>query len=272
MPVFADGTAYDLTGPADATVVALIHGLGLTRQFTWGAMIPLLASTYRVLSYDLCGHGESSLPADNASLTVLSEQLIALMDGLNIGQAALVGFSLGGMINRRCAMDHPDRVSALAILNSPHERVDDQQRLVEARAFDTGAGGPAANIDETLARWFTDDFRKNQPDVVKQIRRVVLANHPENYAAHRLVLAQGVKELIRPDPPISHPTLVMTCAHDSGSTPAMSHTIASEIDGAKVHILSDLQHLGLIEDPKGFSKPIKAFLEPILMTDKKDTE
>jgi pimeloyl-ACP methyl ester carboxylesterase len=51
------------------------------------------------------------------------------------------------MINRRCAMDHPDRVSALVILNSPHERGEEQQRLVEERARDTSAGGPAANID-----------------------------------------------------------------------------------------------------------------------------
>jgi alpha-beta hydrolase superfamily lysophospholipase len=43
-------------------------------------------------------------------------------------RAALVWFSLGGMINRRCAMDHPDRVSALVILNSPHERGEDQPR------------------------------------------------------------------------------------------------------------------------------------------------
>ena len=271
MPVLANGTAYDLTGPSNAPVLVLIHGLGLTRQSTWRAMIPLIAAHYRVLSYDLCGHGETGLPDDGPSLTVLSEQVIALMDALDIGQAALVGFSLGGMINRRCAMDHPDRVSALVILNSPHERGDVQQKLVENRARDTGSGGPAANIDETLARWFTDDFRKQQPDVVEQTRKVVLANHPDNYAAHRLVLAEGVTELIRPDPPISHPTLVMTCENDSGSTPAMSHAIASEIAGAKVHIARHLQHLGLIQDPKGFCDPIKAYLGPILTKDKKDT-
>ena len=134
MPVSRGGTAYDLTGPHDAPVVVLLHGLGLTRQVTWGAVAPVLAERFRVLSYDLLGHGETALPQGEVNLTALGQQLIDLMDELGIAQAALVGFSLGGMINRRVAMDHPGRVSALAILNSPHERGEAQQKLVEDRA------------------------------------------------------------------------------------------------------------------------------------------
>lgn len=260
MPVSAQGTSYSLSGPEGAPVVALIHGLGLTSNSTWGQIAPVLADEFRVLSYDLCGHGKTALPDHQPSLTVLSEQLITLMDELSIAKAALVGFSLGGMINRRMAIDHPDRVSALAILNSPHERGPAQQKLVEERARDTSAGGPAAGIDVTLVRWFTSEFRHEHPDKVAQILNVVLANHPVNYAAHRLVLAQGVVELIRPDPPINHPTLVMTCENDSGSTPAMTQAIAAEIDGGEAHIVPSLQHLGLIENPDSFSNPIINFL------------
>lgn len=260
MPVSAQGTFYELDGPGGAPVVVLIHGLGLTAACTWGQVAPVLARQFRVLTYDLCGHGRSALPERTPSLTVLSEQLIALMDGLGIAKAALVGFSLGGMINRRVAIDHPDRVAALAILNSPHERGAEQQTLVETRARDTGAGGPGANIDVTLARWFTPGFRRDHPDTVAQIRDIVLANHPDNYAAHRLVLAKGVVELIRPDPPVDLPTLVMTCENDSGSTPAMTRAIAAEIDKSETHLVPALQHLGLIEDPDRFSSPIIKFL------------
>ena len=264
MAVSKAGTAYDLTGPEDAPVVALIHGLGLTRASTWGPIARLLAGPFRVLSYDLCGHGETALPNEGPSLTVLSEQLIALMDELEIDRAALIGFSLGGMINRRVAMDHPDRVSALVILNSPHERGAEQQALVEARARDTADGGAAATIEATLARWFTEDYRRENKTLVDEVRAVVLANHPENYVAHRQVLATGVIELIRPEPPIAHPTLVVTCEHDSGSTTAMSHAIGSEIAGAEVEIVPDLQHLGLIERPFLFAGRIETFLEKAL--------
>jgi (E)-2-((N-methylformamido)methylene)succinate hydrolase len=262
----ANGTAYDLTGPEGAPVVALIHGLGLTRASTWGAIAPLLARDFRVLSYDLPGHGDSALPRAAIDLTALSRQLIALMDALGIERAALAGFSLGGMINRRAAMDHPDRVTTLAVLNSPHQRGAEAQRMVEDRARDTAAGGPAANLDQTLARWFTDAFRRDHPGTVAAIRDIVLANDPANYAAHRMVLASGVTELIRPQPPITHPTLVMTCEHDSGSTPLMSHAIAGEIPGAETVIVPGLQHLGLIERPDLFAAPLRGFLERTVMT------
>ena len=260
MPVSADGTAYDLIGPEGAPVVALIHGLGLARGVTWDGIAPALAERYRVLAYDLAGHGESAAPAARPSLTLFSEQLIRLMDALGVARAALVGFSLGGMINRRVAMDHPGRVSALAILNSPHERDPEAQRLVEARARDTAAGGPGATIEATLARWFTECFRRDHPERVAAVREIVLANDPETYALCRQVLAEGVTELIRPDPPIAHPTLALTCEHDTGSTPAMSRAIASEIPGAAVEIVPALKHLGLIERPDLFTAPLRAFL------------
>jgi pimeloyl-ACP methyl ester carboxylesterase len=264
MPVTRTGTAYDVHGPADAPVIMLIHGLGLTRASTWQPMLPALSAQFRTVTYDLCGHGETVLPHQPVNLTLLSEQVVALLDELGIGSAALVGFSLGGMINRRCAMDHPDRVSALAILNSPHERGEEQQKLVEERARDTSAGGPAANIDVTLARWFTEGFRRKHADKVAAVKEVVLANDHANYAAHRQVLAEGVKELIRPEPPISHPALIMTCENDTGSTPAMSKAIGAEISGSEVIIVPGLQHLGLIEQPDAFSAPITDYLRRTL--------
>lgn len=264
MVISTQGTAYDLTGPEGAPVVVLIHGLGLTRDSTWGVIAPVLARRYRVLSYDLPGHGQTALPDGPVNLTALSEQLIALLEGLGIERAALMGFSLGGMINRRCAIDHPERISALAILNAPHDRGDEQQKLVEDRARASAEDGPAAGIDVTLARWFTETFRRDHVDQVDAVRAIVLANDPTNYAAHRQVLAEGVRELIAPDPPLTLPMQVITCEHDSGSTPAMSHAIAAETRGAEILIVPHLQHLGLIERPELFYRPVLDFLSRAL--------
>ena len=260
MAISLDGTAYDLLGTEGAPVVALIHGLGLTRGSTWNGLIPALAEDYRVIAYDLYGHGESAMPVTRPSLAVLAGQLRDLLDHLEVEQAALVGFSLGGMINRRFAIDNPDRATALVILNSPHERSSDQQELVEKRVADTSDGGQAATINATLERWFTTGFRRDHTDAVDQIRQVVLANDPTIYTAHQQVLATGVIELMRPDPPLRQPTLVMTCENDSGSTPAMSHEIAVEIEGAQVVVAPELQHLGLIERPDLFHDAITSFL------------
>ncbi|WP_368346049.1 alpha/beta fold hydrolase [Pelagovum sp. HNIBRBA483] len=264
MAISQNGTAYELSGPSDAPAVVLIHGLGLTRSSTWGAIVPDLSQNFRVLTYDLLGHGQSALPNVEVTLRSLAKQLVDLMDELKIEKAALLGFSLGGMINRRIAIDFPNRVSALAVLNSPHDRGEEQQQIVEKRAQDTAEGGPAAGIDVTLARWFTKDFMETHAQDVASIRQIVLANDPKNYAAHRWVLAEGVRELIAPDSPINHPTLVLTCENDTGSTPAMTRAITAEIDGAEAIIIPSLQHLGLIERPELFAHALRDFLNRTL--------
>ncbi|MDE2759389.1 MAG: alpha/beta hydrolase [Paracoccaceae bacterium] len=260
MPISNNGVAYHLSGPKGKPTVALIHGLGLNRHITWEEIEPVLAQRYRVLNYDLLGHGESALPQSKPDLTMLSRQLIKLMDELSIDRVAAVGFSLGGMINRRMAIDYPDRVSSLIILNSPHERGEEAQRLVEERLKDTQEGGAEATIDATLKRWLTVDFIAQRKAKLERIKNIVLANDKENYANHRYILAHGVKELIRPTPEISIPALVMTSEHDSGSTPAMSEGISNEITDSEIYMVPGLKHLGLIEQPDIFADKITDFL------------
>ena len=257
-----EGIAFHLDGPEGAPVAVFVHGLGLDRRGNWDGILPALPEGFRTLAYDLPGHGDSAPPGGPVDLAALAGRLERLLDALGIARAALVGFSLGGMIVRRLAIDHPGRVGGLAILNSPHERDPEQQRLVEERAR-KGAGGPASAIDETLERWFTPDFLKGSPAAVARIREIVLACDPESYAAHRIVLAEGVKELIRPEPPIALPALVATCEFDSGSTPEMSRGIADEMPRAQLEIVPGLRHLGLIEQPGRFARLIGEFLERI---------
>ncbi len=260
MQTAGDGTVYELTGPVDAPVVALVHGLGLHRGL-WRDYLPGLSRRYRVLSYDLIGHGGSPAPRGEPSLATFSEQLRALLDELEIDRCTIAGFSLGGMINRRFAIDHPGRLRAMIILNSPHERGDEAQQLVEQRALDSAAGGPGATLDATILRWFTPGFIDANPEYIAMVRSWVLANDPESYAKCRKVLAFGVIELIRPEPPLHHPTLVMTCENDSGSTPAMSEAIGSEVSGSSVIIVPELQHMGLVEQPLLFLEPMLEFLD-----------
>jgi (E)-2-((N-methylformamido)methylene)succinate hydrolase len=256
------GTSYSLTGSASKPTIVLIHGLGLNRHI-WEEYVPALSNHYQVLDFDLYGHGESAAPPVKPNLTVFSNQLRDLLDHLDINTCSIVGFSLGGMINRRFAMDHPPRLHALIILNSPHERGAIAQQLVEERATNTEAGGALATIESTLERWFTPHFRGTHKNYLESIRKSVLANEPISYAQCRQVLATGVLELIRPTPPICTPTLIITCANDSGSTPAMAYAISKEIAGSHVFIVPGLQHMGLVEQANTFIKPITDFLHEI---------
>lgn len=258
-----NGTAFDLYGPADAPVVVLIHGLGLCRDM-WADYISPLSAKYRVLNYDLWGHGKSAPTPQKASLRVYADQLADLMTALDIDQAVLAGFSIGGMINRRFAIDYPDHTQALIILNSPHDRGEDAQKAVETRASTVKEDGPLATLEAALTRWFTSEFRETHPDILQKIRDWREKVDPQSYAEAAWVLAAGVPELINPTPPIKAPSLVVTCEHDSGSMPDMTYAIGAEISEAKTHIISKYQHLGVLENPYQFLKLICRFLEETL--------
>jgi len=256
-----DGTVYDITG--DGPPVVLVHGLGLDRHM-WQWLLPDLAG-FRVLTYDLLGHGESPNPVGEINLTAFSEQIIRLIDHCGITRCAIAGFSLGGMIARRLAIDHADRLTALAILNSVHDRTPEERAAIMVRVELSRHSGPAATVEAALERWFTEPFRRANPGVIDQVRRWVLANRPDVYPEIYRVLAQGDAELTGPIGAIRCPILVMTTEEDYGNSPDMTLRMAKAIPGAEAVILPGLRHMGLAENPAMFNSPLVRFLSSALL-------
>jgi pimeloyl-ACP methyl ester carboxylesterase len=265
MQKLSNGTATEVFGSTNVPTVVLIHGLGLCRE-VWQWQVPDIAKQFRVIIYDLYGHAESSAPPQNPSLTLFSKQLLAVLDAFDAPRAAIVGFSLGGMIARRFAQDHPDRVSALAILHSPHRRTPEANRAILKRVEQAKNEGSGATIEAALDRWFTRGYRDANPDIMELVRRWVLANDIAIYHRNYRVLADGIDEIIGPTPAITAPTLVITGDEDFGNGPEMTQAIAKEISGAETLILRGLRHMALAEDPNAVTLPLIAFLENHLGT------
>lgn len=254
-------TVYELQGSGPA--VALIHGLGLNRAM-WQWQLPALVPHFKVLTYDLLGHGESARPAGAPDLTMFSEQLLRVMDRCGIERAAIVGFSLGGMIARRFALDRPDRLSALAILHSAHDRTPAAREAILKRVQQAQDSGPSSTADAALDRWFTAEFRAANPGVMTLIREWIVANDPAVYPEIYRVLAEGDAEIARDIDRISCPTLVMTGAEDLGNSPEMAEKMATRIPGARLVILPGLRHMALAESPRAFNEPLVSFLRNAL--------
>ena len=258
----ANGTALELHGSGPGVI--LIHGFGLRRAM-WQWQLPVLSPHFRVVTYDLYGHGESAPPQGTPSLSMFSAQLRRVMDQCGIERAAVVGFSLGGMIARRFALDHPDRLSALAILHSAHERTPAERDAILMRVRACRDSGPSANVDSALERWFTPAFRAEAPALVAMVRGWITGNDPAVYARIYQVLADGDREIAQGLAGISCPTLVMTGADDPGNTPAMSRNMAGLIPGARLVILPELRHMALAESPSQVNRPLSAFLREVLL-------
>jgi len=266
MTIAPDGTKYELTGPKSAPVVILIHGLGLNKE-CWQWMTPDLIDSYRVLSYDLYGHGGSLAPNKQPSLSLFSQQLSTLLDHCNISQGVIVGFSLGGMIARRFAQDAPQRSLAMIILHSPHTRSEAAQAAILARVDQARIMGPQSTVEAALERWFTSGFIEANPNLMDTVRQWVIANSKETYYTIYSVLATGVKEIVKPNPALTLPALVLTGEEDFGNGPEMADAIAADIEGAKVLVFPGLRHMALVEAPTVVNKSILEFLDGLGLSD-----
>ncbi len=259
--ISADGTRYRFYESGQRTVV-LVHGIGLNLEM-WDWQIEALSQNYSVLTYDLNGSGQSAAPVETPSLAMFSRQLATLQDELGIPKITLAGFSLGGMIARRFAMDYPARLDALAILNSAHKRDQAAHNAIQARVYQAEKDGPSATVEAALDRWFTSRFRTANPEIMDFVRTTILANDSSIYPKNYQVLVDGMTELIAPAPPINCPALVMTAEEDFGNSPAMSKAIAEEIPESKLIVLPGLRHMAMVEAPDQFNRELVGFLDNV---------
>lgn len=254
------GTVHTVDG--DGPPVVLIHGMGLTREM-WDWQLPPLLERFTVIRYDLLGHGESVARSGRYDMADFVDQLRELLDHLAVNRAAIAGFSLGGLIVRAFALAHPDRASAIAILNSAHDRTDEERAAMRKRLAIAYEQGPAPTIDVALERWFTEDFATANPDVLDRVRRWMEANDPKVYPEIYRVLAESDADLATSIADIRCPTLILACAEDHGNSPDMARRMAALIPDAEVSIIPKLKHMALAEDPAAVSGPLIAFLESV---------
>lgn len=102
------------TGPA----VLLIHGWSLSHE-VWDRQIRILAQAgHRVLALDTRGHGKSDAPLTGYDIEQLASDAFAVLDAFGVGQASVVGWSLGGMTATKMASLCPERITALVLVAS----------------------------------------------------------------------------------------------------------------------------------------------------------
>src|SRR5438105_6441762 len=109
--------AYSLEGHRHLPVVLLSHALA-TRAEIWGYQLPLLTTRFRVLRYDIRGHGESEASGDSYTFPLLASDVAALLEYLNIARTAFVGLSIGGMIGQQFALNYPEKLWGMVLCST----------------------------------------------------------------------------------------------------------------------------------------------------------
>ena len=160
----------------DTPPVVLIHGVGLDRTM-WGGVMRSLSGRLDCAAFDMPCHGEAGMPAGEVTLATFADALGRVVDGLEAAPV-VVGFSMGAMVAQRFALDRPDALRGLVLMNAVFDRDEDQHAAILQRLATVERDGPAGMAESAIQRWFTEGFRTGAPEIVGAVRRRLLANNP----------------------------------------------------------------------------------------------
>lgn len=248
--------AHRVDGPADAPAVLLAPSLGTTWEL-WDELTEVLSASYRVVRFDTRGHGRSPVPRGAYTVADLTADVIALADSLGLGSFGFVGLSLGGAIGQMLALVHPARVRA-AVLCCTVPTFGDPAAWRDRAAL-VRSSGMAPVAEGSRERWFTEEFRAEQPAQVERFIDMLLGIDPVGYAGCCEALARF--DAWSALESFSAPVRVVAARHDAVAGVDACRAMARAIPGADLVVVEDASHMASVAQPAAFNAAVAEHLE-----------
>ncbi len=246
----SDGGTVRVLEEGAGEPLLLIHGVGL-RAEAWGPQMRLEAHVFAV---DMPGHGESAPLAQGARLPDYVAWAARVIEALGKGPVNVAGHSMGSLIAGGLAIERPDLVKRVALLNGVHRRTPEARAAVLGRAAEIAAG--AGSIEAPLSRWFTPDQVALRETVAGWLRAV----SPEGYAMAYRAFAEGDSVYADRIGEISCPTLVLTADGDLNSTPAMTYAMAGMVQHGQAVVIQGHRHMVNLTAPREVCTALRDWL------------
>lgn len=239
----------------------LIHGLSETRD-VWRRQVAYLEQSMRVVTYDIRGFGSSPTGAADGTVRQLADDLGQLLSAFDTGPAWLVGFSMGGVISQRFALDFPELTRGLVLIASSCAVGRAGQEFFHHRIEQVESGGlesiAKTNDGDARGCFYTDD--EKLIDEYKDLR-IGAVRDPAGYLnACNAMLGIGENPLTPELGAIRCPTSVVAGEHDPYCPPKASQMISAAIPGAELTILDDVGHCMQFEASDTLSEHILEFV------------
>ncbi|XP_059553510.1 bifunctional epoxide hydrolase 2-like isoform X1 [Myotis daubentonii] len=287
------------SGPA----VCLCHGFPES-WFSWRYQIPALVQAgFRVLALDMKGYGDSSAPAEieEYSLEMLCKDMVTFLDKLGILQAVFIGHDWGGMVVWSMALFYPERVRAVASLNTPFMPANPNVSLMEIlkanpvfnyQLYFQEPGVAEAELEEDLYRTFKlffrahDETKLNTSNVCE--KGGLFVESPEDPSLSRIVTEEDIRFYVQQfrksgfrgplnwyrnidrnwkwgckgtGRKILIPALMVTAEKDRVLVPEMSKHMEDWIPHLKRGHIKDCGHWTQIEKPAELNRILVQWLE-----------
>ncbi|MEP9352566.1 3-oxoadipate enol-lactonase [Xanthobacter sp. KR7-65] len=253
-------THYALEGPEGAPVLLLANSLG-TSFHIWDDVMADIVPHFRVLRYDMRGHGLTDAPPlpdaqSGYSIATLAGDALALMDALHIGKANVCGLSIGGMVAQHLAAHAPERVNRVVLSDTAMQIGPPSvwnERLAGIRR-----DGLAAVAPGVMARWFTEGFRTARPELMRGYANMVARTALDGYVGCAMAVRDA--DLTASAARIRAPVLVVVGDQDPATPPASAEALAAAIPGARLEVIADASHIPCVEQPQALMGVVLPFL------------
>jgi 3-oxoadipate enol-lactonase len=234
----------------------LVHGLG-SSTLDWEEQTAVLAAHYRVIAIDLRGHGRSDKPVEHYSIAGFSEDLVALIEHLKLNPVHLVGISMGGMVGFQLAVDRPELLRSLTIVNSgPEVKAKSLNDCVQiAKRWSFSRLLSLETIAKGLGKLLFP--KPEQAELRLKIERRWPRNDKRAYLSSLdAIIGWGVRERLSN---ITCPVLVISGDRDY-TTVASKEAYVRELTDARLVVIADSRHATPMDQPALFNAQLLSFL------------
>ncbi len=255
----AQGASFEFVGSERNPLVVFSHALGGDRTM-WDRQLPAVAACYRVLRYDLPGHGSAPEHPGPLTLKDLAQDLLTLLDDHGIDRIHFCGLSLGGLIGQWLGLHAQGRLRTLTLVDSA-PRMGSAETWNE-RIQQIECNGMSSISDATMSRWFTESFRRAQPEVVTHFKMVLENTSQTGYIACARVVRDAGEDgdNLERFAAFQTPTFIVTGSFDSAATPADCQRMASHIRNSR-YLELPAAHISPAEAGDAFTAAFLNFLE-----------
>lgn len=248
-------------GPASALPMVFVHGLGGSLS-SWQLVMGALAATHRMTAVDLPGHGRSGTTVPDSSIGGLAADIAAALRAVHAKPSVIVGHSLGGAVAMRLALDVPDLVAALVLIDSAGFGTEIAPELLELMASDGGI---------EAARGLLSLFFEDQKLVTDRGVEEMASFHADGgWAAQQAVASAAFGSgMQQPEPAvrlaaIDRPVLLIWGERDRVIPVAHAFDAVTSLPDALLKVLPGIGHVPQVEQPAAVATAIDRFVRSLV--------
>ncbi|MDP3945949.1 MAG: alpha/beta fold hydrolase [Lutibacter sp.] len=254
--------SYNDEGLNESPVILFIHGFPLNKSM-WSKQAAALKDNYRVIAYDIRGHGKTEVGTLDFSVDLFVKDLLGFMDALKIKKTIICGLSMGGYIALNAIQNHPERFTAL-ILSDTNCTADTpeakEKRMNTIQSIKENGVEKLAN--DLLPNLFAPESFTTSSEEIVAVKEMIVNTTKESLYKSLNALANR-KETCSKLAEIKVPVFILVGKEDKITPPEAAKAMHEKIDIALLSIISAAGHLSNLENPEEFNSQLKKFVDTI---------